>query len=181
MPAGLGSHWDSLWPQTKNRKQNTTIPGKVQKNLQNFAHDFVPFWGWKILVFGLSGVLWNFDLFRAFLGVRTGPTCFPDVLASFSAKKLLKMVDWGSCHALGCSEFGFSKIYRLFGPVVAGYPEPLCSGGVFVNPKSRSLKAKFPGELCVPINLSDFPTNFNVCLINSRHQAQKRKFLFRAA
>ena len=139
---------------------------------------FFPFLGWKIWIFGLFGVLWNFDFFRAFLGVRTGPNGFLDVLASFLVLELLKMMDWGSCHALVCSEFGFSNIHRLFGPVVAWFPEPLCSGGVFVNWKSRSLKAKFPGELFFPINISDFPTKFNVFLVKSRHQAQKRKFLF---
>ena len=41
-----------------------------------------PFLGWKIWIFGLSGVLWNFDFFKAFLGVRTGPSGFLDVLAS---------------------------------------------------------------------------------------------------
>ena len=155
------------WPETQFRQ----YPAKL-------CACFFPFLGWKIMIFWLSGVLWNFDFFRAFLGVRTGPTCFPDVLASFLAKNMLKMVDWGSCYALGCSEFGFLKIYRLFGPVVAWYPEPLCSGGVFVNPKSRSLNAKFPGELFFPINLSDFQTKFSVFLAKSRNPAQKRKFLF---
>ena len=47
-----------------------------------------------------------------------------------------------------------------------------------MNPKSRSLNAKFPGELFFPINLSDFQTKFSVFLAKSRNPAQKRKFLF---
>ena len=44
--------------------------------------------------------------------------------------------------------------------------------------KSRSVQAKTPGVLKIPLKLVDFPTFFMVFLVNSRHQAQKRKFLF---
>ena len=44
--------------------------------------------------------------------------------------------------------------------------------------KSRSVQAKTPGVLKIPLKLFDFPTNFPVFLVNSRNQAQKRKFLF---
>ena len=54
---------------------------------------FFPFLGWKIWIFGLFGILWNFDIFMVFLGVRTGPNGFLDVLASFLVLELLKMVD----------------------------------------------------------------------------------------
>ena len=61
---------------------------------------------------------------------------------------------------------------------MAAFPEPLCSRGCFCEPEVQILGSEIPGDLFFPIKKSDFPITFQVVVINSRHQAQKRKFLF---
>ena len=118
-----------LTPKKNHKKQKTSTQShwSSPQTPTKLCACFFLFWDVLFIYFVVFRVLWIFDFFVGFLGVRTSPNGFLDLLASFLVKELLKMMDWGSCHALVCSEFGFSNIHRLFGALGAWFPEPLCS------------------------------------------------------
>ena len=128
---------------------------------------------------GLFKVLWNLDLCMDFLGVRTGPNGFLDLLASFLPKK--KCWKWwieGHVVPLYVRSLDFRKYIDFSDMSWLDFPN-CCVPRVFLWTRSLDpLRRNSRGELLFPINMSDFPTKINVCLVKSRHQAQKRKFLF---